>query len=77
MDYPSANPEGYSLSAIHDGAAFARVDFLLAHGSADINVHFSHAALLLDTFHRAEVHSYWLRVFPDRYHLSALTLTVS
>ncbi|KAJ7454055.1 dipeptidyl aminopeptidase [Mycena galericulata] len=68
MDYPSVNPEGYSVSAVHNVTAFSSVDFLLAHGSADINVHLSHSALLLDMFHRAQVRGYWFRMYPDSDH---------
>lgn len=68
MSLPSDNPEGYASSAINNVTAFNHVDFLLAHGSGDDNVHYANTAALLDKFTQAGVGGYRFRMFTDSDH---------
>ena len=65
MSTPSANPQGYFETAIHNVTAFGKVDFLLAHGSGDDNVHFMHSASLLDKLTQQHVEGWRFRMFTD------------
>ena len=66
MMLPSTNEMGYALSGISNVTAFRDVDFLLAHGSGDDNVHFANSAHLLDMFTQAQVRNFRFRMFTDR-----------
>ena len=60
------NPDGYNASAISNVTGFHNAHFLLAHGTADINVHFANSARLLDMLTRARVRRFDFRMFVDR-----------
>lgn len=67
MNLPELNPGGYVNASISNVTAFDKVDYLLAHGSGDDNVHFANSAHLLDMFTKAHIRSYQFRMFTDRY----------
>jgi Prolyl oligopeptidase family len=67
MGLPELNPGGYVNASISNVTAFDKVDYLLAHGSGDDNVHFANSAHLLDMFTKAQVRNYQFRMFTDRY----------
>ncbi len=69
MNLPSANPGGYVNASISNVTGFHHVDFLLAHGSGDDNVHFANSAHLLDMFTKERVRGFRFRMFTDRYAL--------
>ncbi|EJD48202.1 hypothetical protein AURDEDRAFT_113055 [Auricularia subglabra TFB-10046 SS5] len=62
------NPEGYDNAAIRNVSNFANVNFLLAHGSGDDNVHFANAAHLVDMLTEQKVRNYRFRMFTDSDH---------
>jgi len=66
MGTPLRNPEGYATSGITNVTGFHNVHFLLAHGTADINVHFANSAHLLDMLTQARVRRFDFRMFVDR-----------
>lgn len=66
MNLPSLNPGGYVNASISNVAGFKDVDFLLAHGSGDDNVHYANSAHLLDMFTAAQVRKFRFRMFTDR-----------
>lgn len=66
MNLPSENAGGYVNASISDVSAFKDVDFLLAHGSGDDNVHYANSAHLLDMFTRAQIRRFRFRMFTDR-----------
>jgi len=68
MGTPTSNPGGYNVSAVHDVTGFNAIDFALAHGSGDDNVHFANTAHLLDLFTTNSVRNYRFRMFPDSDH---------
>ncbi|KAJ7460697.1 dipeptidyl aminopeptidase [Mycena latifolia] len=68
MNLPALNPGGYINASISNVTAFQKVDFLLAHGSADDNVHFANSAHLLDMFTKARVRNFRFRMFTDSDH---------
>ncbi|KAF7322541.1 hypothetical protein HMN09_00032600 [Mycena chlorophos] len=68
MNLPELNPGGYINASISNVTAFAKVDYLLAHGSADDNVHFSNSAHLLDMFTKAHIRNFRFRMFTDSDH---------
>ncbi|KAF8335110.1 dipeptidyl aminopeptidase [Amanita rubescens] len=68
MDLPDLNPGGYVNASISNVTGFKNVDFLLAHGSGDDNVHFANSAHLLDMFTGAGVRSFRFRMFTDSDH---------
>jgi dipeptidyl aminopeptidase len=68
MNLPQLNPDGYANSSVSNVTAFDSVDFALAHGSADDNVHFANTAHLLDLFTAAHIRKYRFRVFTDSDH---------
>jgi dipeptidyl aminopeptidase len=65
MSTPTSNPQGYVLSAVNNVTAFNGVDFLLAHGSGDDNVHYLNTASLLDKFTQRHVRGWRFRMFTD------------
>jgi Prolyl oligopeptidase family len=67
MNLPGLNPGGYVNASISNVSAFDKVDYLLAHGSGDDNVHFANSAHLLDMFTKAHIRKYQFRMFTDRY----------
>jgi len=68
MNLPDLNPGGYINASISNATAFQKVDFLLAHGSGDDNVHFANSAHLLDIFTRDHVRNFRFRFFTDSDH---------
>ncbi|KAK7031462.1 dipeptidyl peptidase IV N-terminal region-domain-containing protein [Favolaschia claudopus] len=68
MGLPDLNPGGYINASISNVTAFQKVDYLLAHGSADDNVHFANSAHLLDMFTKAHVRNFRFRMFTDSDH---------
>ncbi|KAJ7777301.1 dipeptidyl aminopeptidase [Mycena metata] len=68
MNLPALNPGGYINASISNVTAFQKVDYLLAHGSADDNVHFANSAHLLDMFTKARVRNFRFRMFTDSDH---------
>ncbi|KAJ7089745.1 dipeptidyl aminopeptidase [Mycena belliarum] len=68
MNLPALNPGGYINASISNVTAFQKVDYLLAHGSADDNVHFANSAHLLDMFTKAHVRNFRFRMFTDSDH---------
>lgn len=59
------NPGGYIASAISNVTGFQNAHFLLAHGTADINVHFANSAHLLDMLTQAKIRRFDFRMFVD------------
>jgi len=66
MNLPSLNPGGYVNASISSVIGFNQIDFLLAHGSGDDNVHFANSAHLLDMLTKAHVRRFQFRMFTDR-----------
>jgi dipeptidyl aminopeptidase len=66
MNLPALNPGGYVNASISNVTAFDKVDYLLAHGSGDDNVHFANSAHLLDMFIKEKIRNYRFRMFTDR-----------
>ncbi len=67
MDLPDLNPGGYVNASISNVTGFKNVEFLLAQGSGDDNVHFANSAHLLDMFTGAGVRRFRFRMFTDRF----------
>ncbi|EIW75144.1 dipeptidyl aminopeptidase [Coniophora puteana RWD-64-598 SS2] len=68
MGLPSTNPDGYVNASISHVEGFHNVDFLLAHGSGDDNVHYANSAHLLDMLTADQVRGFWFRMFTDSEH---------
>jgi dipeptidyl aminopeptidase/acylaminoacyl peptidase len=66
MNLPALNPGGYINASISNVTAFDKVDYLLAHGTGDDNVHFANSAHLLDMFTKEHIRNYQFRMFTDR-----------
>jgi dipeptidyl aminopeptidase len=66
MNLPALNEGGYVNASISDVSGFKDVDFLLAHGSGDDNVHYANSAHLLDMFTREQIRKFRFRMFTDR-----------
>jgi dipeptidyl aminopeptidase len=66
MNLPALNPGGYVNASISHVEGFKSLDFLLAHGSGDDNVHYANTAHLLDLFVKEQVRNYRFRMFTDR-----------
>jgi len=66
MNLPALNPGGYVNASISNVTGFGKVDYLLAHGSGDDNVHFANSAHLLDMFTTEHIRNYQFRMFTDR-----------
>lgn len=67
MNTPDVNPGGYVNASISNVTAFHGVDYLLAHGSGDDNVHYANSAHLLDMLTQEKVRGFRFRMFTDRY----------
>ncbi|KAG9042892.1 hypothetical protein FS837_010276 [Tulasnella sp. UAMH 9824] len=68
MGLPQDNPSGYTNASISDVSGFHNINFLLAHGSGDDNVHFANSAHLLDMLTQDQVRGFWFRMFTDSDH---------
>ncbi|KAL1739557.1 dipeptidyl peptidase IV N-terminal region-domain-containing protein, partial [Schizophyllum fasciatum] len=68
MNTPELNPGGYVNASITKVEPFKKVDYLLAHGTGDDNVHFANSAHLLDMFVKGHVRDYAFRMFVDSDH---------
>jgi len=68
MNLPELNPGGYVNASISNVTAFDKVDYLLAHGSGDDNVHFANSAHLLDMLTKEHIRNYQFRMFTDSDH---------
>ncbi|KAF5379515.1 hypothetical protein D9615_006521 [Tricholomella constricta] len=68
MNLPQLNPGGYVNASISNVTGFHDVDYLLAHGSGDDNVHYANSAHLLDMFTKAQVRNFRFRMFTDSDH---------
>jgi len=68
MNLPSLNPGGYINASISSVEGFKHLDFLLAHGSGDDNVHYANSAHLLDMFTQHQVRGFRFRMFTDSDH---------
>jgi dipeptidyl aminopeptidase len=68
MKLPATNPDGYHNASVTNVTAFNNVNFLLAHGSGDDNVHFANSAHLIDMFTQARIRNYRFRMFTDSAH---------
>ena len=66
MDLPAVNPGGYINASISNVTGFNNVNYLLAHGSGDDNVHYANSAHLLDMLTQAKVRGFRFRMFTDR-----------
>lgn len=75
MNLPDINPGGYINASISNVTAFHGMDYLLAHGSGDDNVHFANSAHLLDMLTREQVRGFRFRMFTDRYVDTDLRVT--
>jgi dipeptidyl aminopeptidase len=68
MNLPELNAGGYVNASISSVEGFKHVNFLLAHGSGDDNVHYANSAHLLDMFTAAQVRGFRFRMFTDSDH---------
>ncbi|KAK7685763.1 hypothetical protein QCA50_011109 [Cerrena zonata] len=68
MNLPQVNPSGYVTASISNVTAFNKVDFLLAHGSGDDNVHYANSAHMLDMFTAQKIRNFRFRMFTDSDH---------
>ncbi|RDB18477.1 putative dipeptidyl-aminopeptidase B [Hypsizygus marmoreus] len=68
MNTPQLNPGGYVNASISNVTGFHNVDYLLAHGSGDDNVHYANSAHLLDMFTKAQIRRFRFRMFTDSDH---------
>jgi len=67
MNLPDLNPGGYINASISNVTAFSTVDYLLAHGSGDDNVHFQGFELLVNKLISLGK-PFDMRVYPGRTH---------
>ena len=68
MKTPQQNPQGYEESAVVKMEGFRKINYLLASGTADDNVHFHHAANLVWKLTGAGVTSYRVQYYTDSDH---------
>ncbi|KAJ3851874.1 dipeptidyl aminopeptidase [Lentinula lateritia] len=68
MNLPDLNPGGYINASISNVTGFHHIEYLLAHGSGDDNVHFANSAHLLDMLTKAQVRNFRFRMFTDSDH---------
>lgn len=66
LNLPDLNPGGYQNASISNVTAFSKMEYLLAHGSGDDNVHFANSAHLLDMLTKAQIRNFRFRMFTDR-----------
>ena len=66
LNLPDLNPGGYQNASVSNVAAFSKMEYLLAHGSGDDNVHFANSAHLLDMLTKAQIRNFRFRMFTDR-----------
>ncbi|CDZ97247.1 dipeptidyl aminopeptidase [Phaffia rhodozyma] len=65
---PEQNQAGYAAGGVNNMTGFQNVDYLLAHGSGDDNVHLANSASLLEKLTRNKVRKYQFRMFTDSAH---------
>jgi len=68
MNLPALNEGGYINASISNVTGFQHIEYLLAHGSGDDNVHYANSAHLLDMFTKAQVRNFRFRMFTDSDH---------
>ena len=68
MKTPQMNPEGYQSSSVSKMDGFQHAKFLLAHGTADDNVHFQHAAQLIWYLTGSHAKNYRVQYYTDSDH---------
>jgi dipeptidyl aminopeptidase len=68
MNLPNLNIGGYVNASISNVTAFDKVDYLLAHGSGDDNVHYANSAHMLDMLTQAQIRNFRFRMFTDSDH---------
>jgi dipeptidyl-peptidase-4 len=68
MKLPQANPDGYAASSVLTHAGKITGKLLLVHGMIDENVHFRHAARLMDVLAKAN-RPYDAILFPEERHV--------
>ncbi len=68
MGTPQANPKGYASSSVLQHVDTIVGDLMIVHGLIDENVHFRHAARLINALVRARI-PYELLLFPDERHM--------
>ncbi|MCX4239789.1 S9 family peptidase [Paraliomyxa miuraensis] len=68
MGTPTSNPEGYRRSSVLTHVPDIRGSLMIVHGLIDENVHFRHAARLVDALVKARKH-HELLLFPDERHM--------
>jgi len=68
MGLPATNQGGYKNASISSVEGFRKMNYLLAHGSGDDNVHFANSAHLLDMLTQEGVRGFEFRMFTDSDH---------
>ncbi|ETW78834.1 dipeptidyl aminopeptidase [Heterobasidion irregulare TC 32-1] len=68
LNLPDLNPGGYQNASVSNVTAFSKMEYLLAHGSGDDNVHFANSAHLLDMLTKAQIRNFRFRMFTDSDH---------
>lgn len=68
MGTPQGNPEGYASSSVLTHVPNIRGSLMIVHGLIDENVHFRHAARLIDALVKARK-PHDLMLFPDERHM--------
>ncbi len=68
MGTPDSNPDGYRASSVMTHVQNLRGNLLIVHGLIDENVHFRHAARLINSLIKARK-PYELHLFPDERHM--------
>ena len=68
MGTPAGNPDGYTSSSVLTHVPNIRGSLMIVHGLIDENVHFRHAARLIDALVKARK-PHDLMLFPDERHM--------
>jgi dipeptidyl-peptidase-4 len=68
MGTPQSNPDGYASSSVLTHVPNIRGELMVVHGLIDENVHFRHAARLIDALVKARK-PHELMLFPDERHM--------